>query len=98
MPSRNSDRRKLSGHRIGLGGGRSFFFDHGIYLLALEMLCEDTLHRPVEREAVLLVMESVPLVVLDHVVHVHSPCAQRGDHLIRFGLIDARVVGSLHDQ
>ena len=44
---------------------------------ALEVFGEELLHRAVEVETVLLVVEAVAFVVLDHLVHMHAAAAQQ---------------------
>ena len=66
--------------------------------LAAEVLREEPLHRLVELEPVLLVVEAVALVVLDHVLDLDAALLQRLDHLVAFGLCNARILGALRDQ
>ena len=67
--------------------------------LRLEVLEQELLHGLVELELVLVVVEAVALVVLDHVLHVDAARLQRLDHLVAFVLVDARILGALgHEQ
>ena len=60
--------------------------------LRLEVLEQELLHGLVELELVLVVVEAVALVVLDHVLHVDAARLQRLDHLVAFVLVDARIL------
>ena len=57
-----------------------------------EVLEQELLHGLVELELVLVVVEAVALVVLDHVLHVDAARLQRLDHLVAFVLVDARIL------
>ena len=52
----------------------------------------------VKLEAVFLVRETMTFVVLHHIVDLDATVAQCLDHLVRLGLIDTRIVGSLRDK
>jgi len=43
-------------------------------------------------------MKAVAFVVLDNIFHVDAVLVQRGDHLVGFFDVDARVLRALRDQ
>ena len=67
-------------------------------LIRSQMLREEFFHRFVEFEAVLFVAKAVAFVVLDNLLDWDATFAQRFDHLIGLSLVDARVVGALHNE
>jgi hypothetical protein len=62
------------------------------------VLGKQPLDRPVHVNEVVRVDETVPLVVLGHVLDVDSTGPQWCHEMVGFGLDDARVVGALDDQ
>src|SRR5262245_35759007 len=62
------------------------------------VLGEEPLHGLVELETVLLVMEAVPLVLLENVLDVDAALLERRNHLVGLLDVDAWVLGALRDQ
>ena len=56
---------------------------------------EERFHGFVEIKLVFLIMEAMPFVILQHVLHIHATFTQRGHDLIAFGLLHTWVVGAL---
>ena len=76
----------------------AFGDDFALGFDALEVFAEEFLHRAIEIEAVLLVVEAMSLVVLDHVVDMHAAFAQGVDHLVALVDVHTGVVGALYHQ
>ena len=62
------------------------------------MLREELLGGDGEGHPVVDSREAVPLVGRDDVLDVAAEVAERDDDLVRFGLLHARIVRSLHDE
>ena len=62
------------------------------------MLAEERFKLTVKVKAILLVSESVPFVVLDHVDDFTPRTPHSLDNLIRLGLVDSRIVRTLRDK
>ncbi len=66
--------------------------------LSAEMMIEKAFQSAVEIEHILLVLETMSLVVLDHVLDFDVTAAQRGYDLIRFLLAHSRVIRALRHE
>jgi len=66
--------------------------------VATEVFTKEPVDHLVHVDYIVGVDESVPLVVLDHVLDLDAAVAQRRDQVVGFGLHDTYIVGALNDQ